>query len=176
MNLINESAGLAFYLLQHMLLDDIQLTISRLGDPEGTGKRQNLTLKALQRELRSCMGESSSVMDEPIEKFDMACGKIRERRNKQIAHLDLETALDRHPELMSGPTLEEIDGALNALGEAMSAFSLSARETAMAYELTITHADGETLIKRLQEGLRYRELVEEGTVHRHDFLDRFHGS
>src|SRR5215472_2229378 len=50
-NLLNKVAPNYFGTIQNIQLDEVQLTLSRLGDPAQTGKRQNLTLETLVGEL-----------------------------------------------------------------------------------------------------------------------------
>ena len=40
-NALNQVAPTLFSILQNVLLDEVQLTLSRLADPAGTGKRKN---------------------------------------------------------------------------------------------------------------------------------------
>lgn len=50
-DLLNECAGTFANVLQNVLLHDVQLSLSKLGDPAGHGARTNLTLEALREAL-----------------------------------------------------------------------------------------------------------------------------
>ena len=52
-DILNRSASTFFNIIQKVLLEDVQLSLSKLGDPARSGKRENLTINALVRELES---------------------------------------------------------------------------------------------------------------------------
>lgn len=93
--LLNESAGTFFNVLQDVLLHDVQLSLSKLGDPAGSGSRKNMTREALHEALLGA-GEATAAdkMKASMQKFEAACVKIRQRRNKWIAHFDRSTMLN----------------------------------------------------------------------------------
>jgi hypothetical protein len=174
--LLNESAGTFFNVLQDVLLHDVQLSLSKLGDPAGSGSRENMTLEALHQVLQAS-GEMlvADKMKASMQKFETACVKIRHRRNKWIAHFDRSTMLNDDVIPRMGPSREEIENALEALREAMNCISLHYAETTIGYEHFSMQADGEALIQSLRRGLRYRELVTESVVARDDYRKRFNG-
>lgn len=174
--LLNESGGSFFNLLQVILLHDIQLTLSKLGDPAYLGNKENMTLRALNKELKD-LGEmvAANKMKEPLQKFAAACEKIRHRRNKWIAHFDRPTMLNDNVNPRMGPSREEIEHSLEALREAMNCISLHYTDMTILYEEFSMQADGEILVKCLRQSLRYRELVNEGVVARDDYRNRFSG-
>src|SRR4030065_1136022 len=45
--LLNETSSMVFYILQHLLLDEVTLAICRLTDPVATGGRENHSLERL---------------------------------------------------------------------------------------------------------------------------------
>lgn len=55
--LLNESGGTFFKLLKDILLHDVQLTLSKLGDPAVSCKKENMTLRALYEVLLKDLGE-----------------------------------------------------------------------------------------------------------------------
>ncbi|MDO9611742.1 MAG: hypothetical protein Q7J33_07875 [Serpentinimonas sp.] len=61
--LLNKSAGTFFNMLQDVLLHDVQLSLSKIGDPAGSGSRENVTLFALPESVK----KSSKKADFPIE-------------------------------------------------------------------------------------------------------------
>ena len=60
--LLNESAGTFFNVLQDVLLHDVQLSLSKLGDPADTGSRENMTLEALHEDVIPRMLEESEFV------------------------------------------------------------------------------------------------------------------
>lgn len=175
-DLLNKSAGTFFNVLQDVLLHDVQLSLSKLGDSAGSGSRKNLTLEALHQILREA-GEIAAAdkMEIPLKEFAAACVKIRHRRNKWIAHFDRSTMLNDDVIPRMGPSREEIEVALDAIRRAMNCISLHYTDTTIGYEHFSMQADGEALIQNLRRGLRYRELVNDGAVARDDYRNRFRG-
>lgn len=169
-DILNSSASTFFNVLQKTLLHDVQLSLSKLGDPAGSGKRKNLTLAALVAELEA-VGESSVVskLAPLVTTFDDACKNLRHRRNKWIAHFDLRTMLESKVKPLEGPSRAEIEAALKALRDVMNCVELHFTESQTMYEQFILNNDGEYLISTLKQGLRYRELVK-GKVIAHDDL------
>src|SRR6267154_332778 len=88
-DVLNRSAGTFFNVLQIVLLHDVQLSLSKLGDPAQSRAQRNMTLKALAAQLQTD-GESAVVLKlmPLLAAFDVSCSKIRRRRNKSIAHFD----------------------------------------------------------------------------------------
>jgi hypothetical protein len=169
-DLLNETAGTVTWILQRLLLHDVQLALSKIGDPARAGKRRNLTLRRVQVELNDAGETAVATKMEPLLKvFEDACEKIRHRRNKWIAHNDLETKIGARATPLSGPSQEEIEQALAALRNAMNCVGLHYTETETAYEHFAMQTDGEHLITALAKAKRYRSLVSEGVIPRDDF-------
>lgn len=174
--LLNKSARTLFSVLQNVLLHDIQLSLNKLGDPAGSGKWKNMTLAALHKVLlESGEAVSANKMSEALEKFGDACVKVRNRRNKWIAHFDRTTMLNQHVTPRVGPSREEIENALAALREAMNCISLHYTGATIGYEYFSMQADGEALVRNLRRGLRYTELVDANAIPKDDYRKRFHG-
>jgi hypothetical protein len=51
-DILNRSASTFFNVIQKTMLHDIQLSLSKLGDPAGSGARKNLTLDTLAGQLK----------------------------------------------------------------------------------------------------------------------------
>ena len=165
-DILNRSAGTFAHMLQDVLLDDVQLGLAKLGDPATTrvmgSAVENLTLSNL-CQLVTASGVLTTDLPPLLAAYDAACAKARDRRNKRIAHFDLETMLQPKASL-SGPSRAEIEAALGALRSVMNRISLHYTGTQTAYDLIVLDSDGESLIATLKRGLRYRELVKDGTV------------
>ncbi|MDM0045712.1 hypothetical protein QTH91_14575 [Variovorax dokdonensis] len=171
-DLLNESASSVFAALQDVWLHDVQLCLSKLDDPAGSGSRTNMTLEALHQALVST-GEAAAAakLAACLPAFHAACGKIRHRRNKWIAHFDQATMLSADPRMSA--SRDEVETALEAVRDAMNAVSVHYADGGIAYEHTALQADGDALIYRLRQGLRYRELVQAGSIPWSDFHTRF---
>lgn len=172
--LLNEAAGTVTWIFQNLLLHDVQLSLSKIGDPAGTGSRQNLTLRRLQVALRT---EGETSLADKIEPlllaFEAACDKVRHRRNKWIAHNDLSTRLNARAAPLTGPSREEMEIALSALREVMNCVELRYTKGQTVYDQFIMNQDGRHLVAALAKAKRYKELVKEGVIARDDFRRRF---
>lgn len=175
-DLLNKSAGTFFNILQHVLLSDIQLSLTKIGDPARIGVNENMTLCSLQKRLLDAgETEAAKKMSLPLKKFKGACASVRLRRNKWIAHFDMHTMLNQKEAPRSGPSLQEIDNALAALREAMNVIFLLYASTSVCYDAFSMQADGESLVRSLRRGLRYSELVDSKIIPREDYRARFRG-
>lgn len=175
-DLLNESDGTFTSIIQHLLLHDIQISISKIGDPAGNGSRTNLTLRRLQLEVRN-IGEATlaTSMESPLIAFEASCDKIRHRRNKWIAHNDLKPRLEERAVPLAGPSRNEIEQALEAMRTVMHCVEFHYKDQRTAFEHFVMQEDGEYLISALLRGKRYRELVQNGTLSRTDLRERFPG-
>src|SRR5262252_1250852 len=89
MDFLNRTAPTFFALLQGILLNDLQLTLSKLADPATTGKRRNLTLETLLEEIKNLPEPQLAAQLTPLlEHYRAASSGTRVRRNKDIAHFE----------------------------------------------------------------------------------------
>ena len=173
LDLLRNCAETFFDIAHNMLLHDVQLSISKLGDPaNGYRGKQNLTLHA----LRQAVAESGNQLllndlDKELEHFANASAMIRNRRNTWIAHYDRPTMLEAEIKPLTGPSRAEIEQALAALRAIMNLVELRFTNTTTAYEQFTMTDDGDSLIATLQRGLRYRQLVKERVIS-HDDLSK----
>ncbi len=124
-DLLNESAGYFFYVIQDVLLDEVQVCLSKLTDPAATGKLENLSLEKLQSILE-LHGDSGLAMRCRIilDSIQIQCGAFRVRRNKELAHLDLATALKQLPNPLPGVSRNMIEDALQSVRDFMNAIEV----------------------------------------------------
>jgi HEPN superfamily AbiU2-like protein len=170
-DLLNRSGSTFFYILQMTLLHDVQLSLSKLDDPAGSGTRKNMTLDALVEQLGD-VGEAAVAAEiKPlVAAYHASCVKLRQRRNKSIAHYDLNTMLAAKVTPIEGPSRAEIETALEALREVMNHVELHYTQSQTAYEHFIMTHDGDQVIEVLKRGLRYGEMVQEGVIGFEDLI------
>jgi hypothetical protein len=173
-DLLNRSAATFFSILQTSLLHDVQLSLSKLGDPAGSGARKNMTLDALVEQLEGLGATHVVTQIRPlVAMYDTTCEKVRHRRNKWIAHFDLATMLASRVTPLEGPSRAEIEAALDALRQVMNCVESHYTGSTMAYEHFIMMNDGDQLISTLMRGMRYFDLVREGVIGADDLLKTF---
>jgi hypothetical protein len=163
--LLNEAAGAFFYIIQDVLLDEIQITLSKLTDPAKTGKHQNLSLEQLQSQLNAhgdpgLSAQCRSTLDALLTK----CAAFRERRHKQLAHLDLATSLKLSSQPLPAISQSMIEDALKSVRDYMNAIEGHYNDSEWGYEDFIMRDGADTLLITLRDGLRYEELVQERTL------------
>ena len=168
--LINWAAPTFFVIIQRVLMNDIQLTLVKLADPALTGKRDNATLEALVVLLEKYYSDApiQDIRDSLIE-FRKRCKNIQHRRNKDIAHFDLQVQLGDNSELLPGPSMQEIESALEALRQFMKILIVYFVMPHKVYEL-ITPTNGNTLLYQLKKAHRYDQLEAQGTIPFDDIL------
>jgi hypothetical protein len=169
--ILNRSAGTVALVLQELLLDDIQLGLSKLGDPPMTRRFKNLTVTALVQAVSNHEPALGPALSASLQTYQGACDKIRTRRNKWIAHFDHDTLVNRHATPLTGPSREEIELALSALRGLMNTVKLHYNDSQTAYEMIMLENDGEHLIAMLKRGIRYQQLVRNGTISATDLVE-----
>lgn len=164
--ILNHSASTFASMLQDVLLDDVQLGLAKLGDPATSrvkgGAVENLTLANLCQAVIAT-GALHAELPLLLSAYDTACANARDRRNKRIAHFDLNTMLGSRAS-MSGPSRAEVEAALEALRAIMNSISFHFTGSKTAYDYIALDSDGDSLIAMLRRGLRYRDLVNEGVI------------
>jgi hypothetical protein len=90
-NLLNDSAGAFFRIVQDSLWEDILLHISRLTDPPRSSGKDNLTLQRLARLVEDQLQPPLRTL---LTTCSAACAFARDWRMRRIAHRDLALALE----------------------------------------------------------------------------------
>lgn len=162
---LNESAGAFFYTIEIVLMNDVQLTLSKLADPASTGGRQNLTLESLVKDARQIDASLGKELEGSLATYRRLCGKVKQRRNKQLAHYDHATLMTARSTPIPGPSRQEIEDALGELRNFMNALQRPFTDAETAYSEIVLTTDGDQLLSVLKQGLRYQELVDSSAVH-----------
>ncbi|PHV21333.1 hypothetical protein CSQ92_18460 [Janthinobacterium sp. BJB446] len=159
--LLEECAGTFFYIIQDVLLDEVQISLSKLTDPSSIGKHSNLSLEQLQSNLQQ-HGEATLAANcrAILDKLHVQCNAFRVRRHKTLAHLDLLTALNQLPQPLPGVSRQMIEDALKSVREYMNAIEAHYNDSEWGYEHFILNHGAGALLTTLRAGLRYEELVQ----------------
>lgn len=166
-DLVNKAASGFFAISQRVLMNDVQLTLIKLAEES----QKNATLGRLVSEVRrTAAGKSSAALSNSLIKLRQSCQKIKDRRDKDIAHFGLSVQLGNKASVLPGPSRQEIEEALTELRTFMNTFLLLFGEPEMAYEHFILQSDGDTLIFTLKKALRYEQLQSAGTIPYEDIL------
>jgi hypothetical protein len=163
--LLNEAAGTFFYIIQEVLLDEVQVCLSKLTDPASSGKHDNLSLEQLQWQLNNHGDPALTARCRLLlDKIHSQCQVFRVRRHKTLAHLDLPTAMKQLPQPLPGVSRQMIGDALETVRDYMNAIEAHYNDSEWGYEHFILNHGSGALLATLRAGLRYEELVQERTL------------
>lgn len=164
-DLLNECASAFFYIIQDVLLGEVQVSLSKLTDPAQSGKYKNLSLEQLQERLNTHADPGLAKQTRLIlDRLHTRCGPFKAWRNKKIAHFDLSTAMKSGQNPLPGISRNMIEEALELVREFMNKIEGHYMDSEMGYEDFIMSSDGEALVSMLKYGMRYMELLKDGTV------------
>lgn len=172
-DLLNDCASAFFYIIQDVLIGEIQISLSKLTDQARSGKFNNLSLEQLQALVdthgdQTLAAQTRLVLDQLHSK----CEPFRVWRNKRLAHLDLTTAMKSNADPLPGISRQMIEDALSLVREFMNKIEGHYRDSEVGYEHFIMHSDGEALVAMLRSGMRYEELLKEEKI---SYDDWHHG-
>jgi hypothetical protein len=161
-DLLNESAGSLFYLIERVICDDLLLGICRLTDPAKSYGKDNLTLEQLLNIIKVELQQQ--ILLDKLEPLLCEITAKREPfqtiRHKSLAHLDLKSHIDYDNNPLPGITLDDINQMLMLMSNFMNLIESSVCDSATGYEYTIMiGSDGDALISLLKYGLRYQQLL-----------------
>ena len=83
--LLNESGSNVFYVLQGLLEENAFLTLSRLTDPERTGKNENASFPMLLEGIAPYLSDAENIdLERRLKLLQDAVKEIRVHRNKRM--------------------------------------------------------------------------------------------
>ena len=166
---LNKVAPTFFGTLQRVLLNDIQLALSRLGDPSRMARRENLTLETLVDAISELREPAlAAALSADLAVYRERCRMIVTRRNQWIAHYDI--SLRSPAERLPGVSRQEIEEALEQLRVFMRRVYGHYMNAHMAYEMFVLNDDANNIVRVVAEALRYRQLMDQGTIDYADFI------
>lgn len=155
--ILNDFAPDFFLIVHDGLIYDILLTMSRLTDPAETSKKENLTLDRLLLMLkRNEDKEFLEVVERNLKSLKDECQPFRDIRNRRIAHSDLGTALDYHPNPLPGVSREMIETALESFRNLLNEIEKHFDGNETEYVDFGLRGDGDSIIHYLKEAKAYR--------------------
>jgi hypothetical protein len=155
-DVLNDTAGFFFRVVQDTLWEDVLLGIARLTDPPKQGQFENLTLLRLPTAV-----SDSSLATRVRALANAAKGRsafAREWRNKHIAHRDLSLAIDAKAEPLPGVSRQNVDDALASFAVVLNALQVHYLKSEVGFEHFVAHDDADALVYWLRVGLRSEQL------------------
>ncbi|HMN22921.1 MAG TPA: hypothetical protein PKE38_00410 [Ignavibacteriaceae bacterium] len=162
--LINKTTPSFFILFQDLFLDYITLQISKLTDPADYRKYKNFSfyylLELLKQESPIKFYEKLSSI---LEKLQVKSALFRDRRNKVVAHRDLDSISNKSE---YGISRESVEAVLQVIREYLNEIDFHFFNTTTLYEEFITDLkdDGVALLVRLAKSLAYDDLVQQKKI------------
>jgi len=155
MELLSNTAPGFFGIVRDVLGDDAFITLSRLTDKSATSGQQNLSLVALVELIESDVGgplgqRTRSILNELLDKV----AGIRQWRNKVLAHVDLDRALQYDPPPLARVQRGDIDEAFRLVRELLNEVAVHIGEAPTLYEAVVVTGDAPALIRALQNRKR----------------------
>lgn len=169
-DLLNECAPAFFYLIQNVLLGEIQVSLCKLTDPARTGGKENLSLGQLQQRIEHYGGgQLATPLTCTLREAHEYCTPFRKWRNKRLAHLDLSSNMKSSSNILPGISRKMIEEALECVRRYMNQIEVFYHDNEIAYEDFIMSRDGDSLVQMLKYGLRYQELLREEVLEYDDW-------
>ena len=158
--MLNECASTFFFIIQDVLISEVQVCLSKLTDPAKTGKHDNLSLEQLQLRIEQS-GDPSLARSNRItlDALLLEAAPFRAWRNKQLAHLDLLTAMKAAPNPLPDVSRQMIEDALSLVRKYLNAIEHHYNDSEIGYEHFVMSSDGGALLATVRYGLRYEELL-----------------
>jgi hypothetical protein len=175
--LLNETGSMVFYMLQHLLIDEVTLSICRLTDPAETMRRKNHSIERLVADVQeSGLKPKLEAMMICVREF---AKPFRDRRNRAIAHSDLKSKLKLDSNPIPGISRADVEAVLQQIRDVMNVYDQHFfRNTNMYEELILPlGADGDFLTQQLQRAVALRDLERTGVLEKEVWTEgRFKGA
>jgi hypothetical protein len=168
-DLLSECADVCLAVIQHVLRDAIELSLSKLTDPPKGMGRERLSMGLLlervkELEERRRSGELVERLQQLLDALRQKCATVRKRRNRELVHRDLQTALREHVKPLPPASWQAIGEALRLVRAFMNEIEVHYTGNECAYEHFRMMGDGDALVAALKDAARYRELLEEEKI------------
>lgn len=164
-DLLNECASVFFWIIQGVLIDEVQLGLGKLTDPANTAGKDNLSFCQLQEVIEVHDQNFADNIKTKLAELLSKVKEIRTHRDKRLAHLDLRTAMKDGAQSLPPVTIQTIEDALCSARDYMNAIEEHYCGRTTGYDnFLMSGNDGEALVSLLRYGLRYEELAKEGII------------
>lgn len=173
-DLLNHAAGFFFRIVQDVLWENVLLHLSRLTDPERTGKKENLTICILPP-LINDEDLKRSVYDS-VEEVKDKSKFARDWRNRRIAHSDLHLLQGINVESLSLVSISNVNEVLSLLANVLNLISLLYQKAKTYFGDMDYPGNAVDLLYVLDDGIRAKEeqknRIRSGKYRKEDFLKK----
>ena len=150
--ILNKAAPAFFGLLQAILWEDILLHIARLTDSPGKGRTKKLTILSFPRLIADPTVKSAvqTAVDEAVSKTNFC----RDWRNRHIAHLNLDLAIDTNAKQLESASRQLVGEALNAIVATLNELDGHFSKSETRFEISSNVGGALSLLHVVNDGLR----------------------
>lgn len=152
--LLNSAAGTFFRYVQDGFWDGTLMHIARLTDPPVSAGKTNLTIKSLPELVDAKLKANISQL---VEKAVSHAAFARDWRNRVLAHLDLDLALDKSATPLAEASRKQARLAMEAIAAVMNAVEAHYMDSATAYDFGKPLNGAVSLLYVLNDGVHVRE-------------------
>ncbi len=154
-DLLNQSAGLFFRVVQDCFWDDTLLHLARLTDSPTTARKDNLTIRrlpplvldeAVRSELQTLVGKAVA-----------ATAFALDWRNRRIAHRDLALATQEGARPLAPASRKQVNEALDAVCAPIQQLHAHYFDSELSFEVIAEPADAVSLLYVLRDGVEAEE-------------------
>jgi len=170
--IMNKTAPFVLRIVQITLWESVVLNIARLLDPPESFGKPNLSIKRLEQfiEDKTKKEKLSSLIDNAETFVSFA----RDWRNRQIAHRDLELAMNTSIKSLAEVNKDDIDNSLKAIKDVFNYFHSTYFNTTFYYDMGSYPGDANNLLYYLLAGWSSEqkrfERMENGTATEEDYI------
>jgi hypothetical protein len=158
--LLKEADAPLFAVFQRTLSREVLLAIARLTDPAETMGKANASLVQLLQHIAPHIDETlAKDLESDLQQLTLFCDSIRNHRNRLLAHHDLATALEYHPDPLPGIARGMVDEALSRIGALLNRMGEPFGAGNVRYDLVIDRAGVAGLISCLEDAQQYRRAM-----------------
>lgn len=166
--LMNQSAPRFFRVVQDSLWEETLMHIARLTDPPKTAGKENLSI---QRILVEVSDEAlRQTLEAKIETAKSQSEFCRDWRNRRIAHLDLQLAIEEGINPLQPASRKAVKEALSAIADVLNAVTLHYDDSTTIFDVPNGYGGGESLLYVIDDGLKMIQEREE-RIQSGDFKD-----
>ncbi len=154
----------SFWCIQTALETEILMSMSRLADSPGSGMKKHLCFEALHQEITKCgQGALAKKLRKARKDIRRELAGLKEHRDTRLAHNARRIFKNPSP-IKHSITAKMIQQAISSFEEYMATFENHfSPDTEFKYEAGLFDR-GEGLVHVVKNGLRFREMVNEGVI------------
>jgi hypothetical protein len=162
-DVLNKAGSTFFYILDHLFIDDLILSLSRLTD-RAEGKDSNLSLELVKLDSNSQF-DLVQKLKPLFEGLRQNTANIRKHRHKRIAHNDFDTTV-QHGELLPSVSREMIEEVIIQIENYLNTFNHYFTNYRLMHEALTLHRGADILFSKLIKAKVYDLLEKEGVISR----------